>query len=80
MPPTNYDELKQAITERFPGMSKQLQGIARFALERPNELALGTVAAIAGAAGVQPSAMVRFANALDFSGFSRCSRSFAGAW
>ena len=71
MPPTNYDELKQAITERFPAMSKQLQGIARFALERPNELALGTVAAIAGAAGVQPSAMVRFANALDFGGFSR---------
>ncbi len=47
MPPTNYDELKQAITARYPAMSKQLQGIARFALERPNELALGTVAAIA---------------------------------
>jgi len=78
MPPTNYDELKQAITERFPVMSKQLQGIARFALERPNELALGTVAAIAGAAGVQPSAMVRFANALDFSGFSEMQQIFRG--
>ena len=78
MPPTNYDELKQAITARFPAMSKQLQGIARFALERPNELALGTVAAIAGAAGVQPSAMVRFANALDFSGFSEMQQIFRG--
>lgn len=78
MPATNYDELKQAITARYPALSKQLQGIARFALERPNELALGTVAAIAGSAGVQPSAMVRFANALDFSGFSEMQQIFRG--
>lgn len=78
MPATNYDELKQAITARYPALSKQLQGIARFALERPNELALGTVAAIAGSAGVQPSAMVRFANALDFGGFSEMQQIFRG--
>jgi DNA-binding MurR/RpiR family transcriptional regulator len=78
MSPTNYDELKQVITERYPTMSKQLQGIARFALERPNELALGTVAATAGAAGVQPSAMVRFANALDLGGFSEMQQIFRG--
>ena len=76
MPATNYDELKQALSERYPDMSPQLQGIARFALDRPNELALGTVAAIADAAGVQPSAMVRFANALDFGGFSQMQRIF----
>jgi DNA-binding MurR/RpiR family transcriptional regulator len=75
---TTYDELKQAITARYPAMSKQLQGIARFVLERPNELALGTVAAIATAAGVQPSAMVRFANALDFGGFSEMQQIFRG--
>ena len=78
MPPTNYDELKQAISARYPSMSKQLQGIARFALERPNDLALGTVAAIADAAGVQPSSMVRFANALDFGGFSEMQQIFRG--
>ena len=71
MPATNFDELKQALSERYPDLSPQLQRIARFALDRPNELALGTVAAIADAAGVQPSAMVRFANALDFGGFSQ---------
>jgi DNA-binding MurR/RpiR family transcriptional regulator len=76
MPPTNYDELKQAISERYPLLSKQLQGIARFALERPNELALGTVAAIADSAGVQPSSMVRFANALEFGGFSEMQQIF----
>jgi DNA-binding MurR/RpiR family transcriptional regulator len=78
MPPANYAELKRAITARFPTLSKQQQGIARFALERPNDLALGTVAAIADAAGVQPSAMVRFANALDFGGFSEMQQIFRG--
>jgi DNA-binding MurR/RpiR family transcriptional regulator len=75
---SNYDELKATISARYPAMSKQLQTIARFALERPNELALGTVAAIASAAGVQPSAMVRFANALDFGGFSEMQQIFRG--
>ncbi len=78
MPPTTYDELKQAISARYPTMSKQLQGIARFALERPNDLALGTVAGIAESAGVQPSSMVRFANALDFGGFSEMQQIFRG--
>jgi DNA-binding MurR/RpiR family transcriptional regulator len=75
---TNHDELKQAISERYPAMSKQLQGIARFVLERPDDLALGTVAAIAGAAGVQPSAVVRFANALGFGGFTEMQQIFRG--
>ena len=78
MPAANYDELKQAISARYSTMSKQLQGIARFVLERPNELALGTVASVASTAGVQPSAMGRFANALDYSGFSQMQQVFRG--
>ena len=72
----SYDELVSSITAAYPGLSKQLQQIARFALERPNELALGTVAAVAEAAGVQPSSLIRFANALDFSGFSDMQQVF----
>jgi DNA-binding MurR/RpiR family transcriptional regulator len=64
---SSYDDLKQAITLAYPKLSNQLQQIARFTLERPNDLALGTVAE---AAGVQPSALIRFANALDFGGFT----------
>ena len=78
MPAANYDELKATISARYPTMSKQLQAIARFALERPNDLALGTVAVTAEAAGVQPSAMVRFAHALGFGGFSQMQRIFRG--
>jgi hypothetical protein len=42
-----YDDLKDAISRVYPTLSKQLQLIARFALDKPNELALGTVAAVA---------------------------------
>ncbi len=74
----SYGELKDAITRAYPDMSKQLQRIARFALERPNELALGTVAAVAEATEVQPSAMIRFANALGYKGFSDMQQVFRG--
>ena len=74
----SYEELKNAISRAHPELSRQLQRIARFALERPNELALGTVAAVAEAAQVQPSALIRFANALEFSGFSEMQQLFRG--
>ncbi|MBW8722230.1 MAG: MurR/RpiR family transcriptional regulator, partial [Polaromonas sp.] len=67
---TTYEELKALIGRTYPDMSKQLQRIARFALEQPNDLALGTVATVAEATEVQPSAMIRFANALGYGGFS----------
>jgi DNA-binding MurR/RpiR family transcriptional regulator len=75
---TNYEELKDLVARTYPDMSKQLQRIARFALEQPNELALGTVASLATATEVQPSAMIRFANALGFSGFSELQQVFRG--
>src|SRR3954462_9898490 len=75
---TTYDELKDAISRAYPDLSKQLQRIARFALEKPHELALGTVAAVAEATEVQPSAMIRFANALGYGGFSEMQLVFRG--
>ncbi|MBI5278869.1 MAG: MurR/RpiR family transcriptional regulator [Burkholderiales bacterium] len=73
-----YEELKDAIARTYPGMSKQLQRIARFALEKPHDLALGTVAVVAEATEVQPSAMIRFANALGYRGFSDMQQVFRG--
>lgn len=73
---STYEQLKDAIAAAYPRLSPQLQQIARFALERPNELALGTVAAVAEAADVQPSALIRFANALEFGGFSDMQQLF----
>ncbi|MDP1741091.1 MAG: MurR/RpiR family transcriptional regulator [Polaromonas sp.] len=75
---TTYDELKDVISRAYPGMSKQLQRIARFALEQPHDMALGTVATVAEATEVQPSAMIRFANALGYGGFSEMQQVFRG--
>jgi DNA-binding MurR/RpiR family transcriptional regulator len=72
----NYEELQTEIGRRFPALSRQLQRIARFALERPQDVALDTVAAAAGKAEVQPSAMVRFAQALGYDGYTDMQRIF----
>lgn len=78
-PPKNADQLRQAITEQFPKLSRRLQDIARFALDNPRDLAIETVAVIARRAGVQPSAMIRFANTFGFSGYSEMQRVFQSA-
>lgn len=75
-PATTYEELKDAISKAYPTLSPQLQRLSRFALEKPHDLALGTVAAVAQANAVQPSSMIRFANALGFSGFSQMQQVF----
>ncbi len=73
---TTYEELKEAIAAAYPQLSPQLQRLSRFALEKPHDLALGTVAAVARANAVQPSSMIRFANALGFDGFSQMQQLF----
>ena len=71
---TRYESLARAITEAYPALPNRLQGIARFALDNPDQMALSTVAEIAEAAGVPPSAVIRFANALGFEGFLALQR------
>jgi DNA-binding MurR/RpiR family transcriptional regulator len=73
-----YDELKGSLSRLYPGMSPQLQRIASYALEHPHDMALDTVAKLARGAGVQPSSLVRFAQALGYDGFSELQRVFRG--
>jgi DNA-binding MurR/RpiR family transcriptional regulator len=68
--PINYDDLRDAIARRHDSLSGRLRQIAEFAVDHPNEIALNTVSAIAGSIGVQPSSIVRFANAFGYDGFS----------
>jgi DNA-binding MurR/RpiR family transcriptional regulator len=74
--PTTFEEFADAVSEVFPNLSPQQQLIAQHVLEHPHDFALGTAATVADAAGVQPSALVRFANALNFSGFSELQQLF----
>src|SRR5258705_10142277 len=71
-----YDELRGAIAQRHRALSGRLQQIAEFALDHPTELALGTVAEVAERSGVPPSAIVRFAHALRFGGFTHMQQVF----
>lgn len=77
--PKNIEALRQAITDRFPALSKRLQDIARFAMDHPNDIAIETVAKIARRVGVHPSAMIRFANSFGYSGFTEMQRVFQSA-
>jgi len=71
---TLYENLARAIAEAYPTLPNRLQGIARFALDNPDQIALSTVAELAQAADVPPSAVIRFANALGFDGFLALQR------
>ncbi|HWU80417.1 MAG TPA: MurR/RpiR family transcriptional regulator [Caulobacter sp.] len=74
--PTSAEELRAALLERYDGLSKRLQQIARYVLDEPNELALETLAVIAERSGVQPSAIVRFAKSFGYPGASQMQRLF----
>jgi DNA-binding MurR/RpiR family transcriptional regulator len=74
--PSTYDDLREAISRRHDELSDRLQRIAVFAVEQPNEVALNTVSALASTIGVQPSSIVRFANAFGYEGFSEMQRVF----
>lgn len=72
--PQNSEELRAAILERYEDLSKRLQQIARYVLDEPNSVALETLAVIGERAGVQPSAIVRFAKAIGFDSASQMQK------
>ena len=74
--PETYEGLRAEIARQHRALSDRLQQIAEFALEHPTEMALGTVAEVAQRAGVQPSAIVRFARALGYGGFTEMQQVF----
>jgi len=75
-PPASAEEFRTLLLEDYDGLSKRLKQVARYVLDEPNELALETLAVIAERCGVQPSAIVRFAQAFGFSGASQMQRLF----
>jgi DNA-binding MurR/RpiR family transcriptional regulator len=72
----NFADLNREISSRYDDLSKRLRQIAEFALKHPNEIAIESIAVIAQHAGVQPSALIRFAKAFGFEGFSDLQRIF----
>lgn len=73
---SDFDALSQLIAGRYREFPNKLQMVARYALDHPGDMALETIAVISGRIGVQPSALIRFARALGFAGFSDMQRIF----
>jgi DNA-binding MurR/RpiR family transcriptional regulator len=74
--PRNFEELRATLVSRAPDLPKRLAQVARLALSSPDEIALGTAASVAHSASVQPSTLVRFAQAFGYSGFSALQKTF----
>jgi DNA-binding MurR/RpiR family transcriptional regulator len=62
--------LRALILDRRRALPRRLSQVAGYALDHPEEMAFGTAASLAAAAGVQPSTLVRLAQALGYQGFS----------
>jgi DNA-binding MurR/RpiR family transcriptional regulator len=74
--PQDFESLRSLLMSRRELMPKRLKQLAAFALDRPEDMAFGTVAEIAEHAGVQPSTLVRFAQTLGYGGFSHLQQVF----
>jgi DNA-binding MurR/RpiR family transcriptional regulator len=68
--PREFAALRSLIGERASTLPRRLTQVATYALQNPDEIAFGTAASIAAHAGVQPSTLVRFSQALGYQGFS----------
>lgn len=66
--PGTAAEMREAIITRYDTLSKRLQQVARYVLDHPEDMALQTLTVIAARSGTQPSALVRFAKSLGFTG------------
>jgi DNA-binding MurR/RpiR family transcriptional regulator len=72
----DFDGFVALLRERGPNLPKRLRQVADYALANPDDMALSTAAQVAQQAGVQASTLVRFAQALDYSGFSELQQLF----
>jgi len=74
--PSNSEDFLKSLAAARGGLPKRLVQCADFILEHPERVALSTVAEIASGAGVSPSALMRFAQAMGFEGYSDMQRMF----
>lgn len=77
--PLTLEALKATVGARFEGLPGRLQAAARYLIDHPNEAAVDTIKSLSGAAGLQPSVLVRLAKTLGYSGFSEMQSVFRDA-
>ena len=65
----DVEEIEALIGQRFNSLSPRQQQAARYIVDNPEEIALRSMRAVAGRAGIDPSTMVRLAQDLGFAGY-----------
>ena len=82
--PNDFVAFQAALSARIGTLPKRLRQCAGYVIEHPEQLAFATVAQISEAAGVQPSAFMRFCQVMGFSGYSQMQKlfreRFGGQW
>lgn len=76
----SIDQLMQRIADEYESLSRQLKLIAKYIEQHRASLMLERISDIAAACGVQPSAIVRFAQRFGFTGFSEMQDVFRQAF
>ena len=82
--PQSIEEFMTRLADQRATMPNRLQQCATYVSENRQKIAVSTVSELAEAAGVQPSAFMRFCQVMGFSGFSEMQRlfrdSYSQAW
>ncbi|MDP2699995.1 MurR/RpiR family transcriptional regulator [Thalassospira sp.] len=74
--PVSLEEFNHRLAEVSDSMPKRVRQCADYIAHNTDRIAVSTVAELATAAGVQPSAFMRFCQILGFSGFSEMQKMF----
>ncbi len=74
--PRTYEELRAVLSSGTRKLPKRLRQVAIFLWQHPHDVALGSISSVAGQMGVQPSALVRFAQVFGYTGFSELQALF----
>ena len=70
------EEFQTRLVEITDGLPKRLRQCADYVARNTDRIAVSTVAELSKAAGVQPSAFMRFCQLMGFSGYSQMQRMF----
>lgn len=73
-PPLTVESLRARIMRQYDLASRRMKQVASFVLDKPEDVAFESLAVIADGAGVQPSAIVRFAKSLGYTGASQMQK------
>lgn len=74
MVPQTVEALRAEIMRQYDLASRRMKQVASFVLDKPEDVAFETLAVVADRAGVQPSAIVRFAKSLGYPGASQMQK------